>query len=619
MALTAENTAHAVVPNGKLPANNGIAFNGTALNVDYAAYLAQHDLVYQVPPSSGTEAMPMGDGDLGVSLWCPKHLTFQIQKSDLWADPPTAPENTRPQPQLWRQLSAGALSILGESELLAAPTHFEQRLSLYNGIITLKADAAQGSCQMTAFVAATAGVLVVHYQDQTLRNSNRQIELSLWRDANMFALNETIGVLQALRDRRYALIARVEGKRVQAKMVNRRSTRLEIEPYRSGGFTLYVSVATSPRDGDPVRVAKSRIEAAMAKGYETLLREQKQHWSLFWQKSFLRLEGPSSDNTPHYLENLWYNTLYHLACCSRGFDAPLANGSVFLHNGDERRSPALYRGVDLRAMMAPLLPANHLELTVPYVETCSRILPDLAARTGRDYGVGGARYPAVFNRFGDEFPDKAGASAPTPSQNDGLDTALLIWDAWRHAPDPFFLGERAYPLLLASTTFALERALADPQSLADPNEKAKLASALQALLWASAEYELDADRRPEWIAGLKALGQVGPARLECLQPLGELTPENAAVRLRSWLLMACQQPQGFLTEGNDVAALHAEATLATAINSMLLREEDWQANLLSSGLPSGNDASGFGGIPAVLRVFPALPEEWNGTFSLAAP
>src|SRR5207247_1833946 len=129
-----------------------------------------------------------------------------------WADPSAAAENSGPHPNLWRQLSAGAISIFGEAPILEAPTNFEQRLSLYNGTVTLKADAVQGSCQVTAFVAATAGVLVVNYQDQTLRNVNRQVQVSLWREANLFAINETIGVLQALRDRRYALIARVAGR-----------------------------------------------------------------------------------------------------------------------------------------------------------------------------------------------------------------------------------------------------------------------------------------------------------------------------------------------------------------------------------------------------------------------
>src|SRR5207249_11731910 len=109
---------------------------------------------------------------------------------------------------------------------------------------------------------------------------------------------------------------------------------------------------------------------------------------LFWQKSFLRLAGSPSDPLPAYLENLWYLTLYQIAACSRGYDAPLPNGALWRNASDTRSGPALYRGKDLRDILAALLPANHLELTVPYVETCHRLLPELAARTGRDFGVG---------------------------------------------------------------------------------------------------------------------------------------------------------------------------------------------------------------------------------------
>ena len=38
-----------------------IAFDGNGLNVDYAGYLSQHDVVYSAPPLRIAEAMPFGD------------------------------------------------------------------------------------------------------------------------------------------------------------------------------------------------------------------------------------------------------------------------------------------------------------------------------------------------------------------------------------------------------------------------------------------------------------------------------------------------------------------------------------------------------------------------------
>ncbi|HZP81261.1 MAG TPA: DUF5703 domain-containing protein [Chthonomonadaceae bacterium] len=638
----------------------GIAFNGTALNIDHAGYLAQHDLIYLRPPREGAEAMALGDGDLGAMVWCPGHLRMQVQKNDLWADSPTRQLTGSLGPASnWRQPSAGALSLHTAPSHLEAPARFEQRLSLYSGVLTLQAESAHGSCQATLFAAATAGVIVLHYQDQALRNTERYLEISLWRDGHLFALGENIGILQAFPDRRYTLLARVAGKPTQARQKDKRTVRLEMPPFRSGSFTLYLTVATSHKTGDPVSMAKTRIQDAMNKGYEALLREHKQHWGTFWQKSFLRLVGQDHDPLPGYLENLWYLTLYHQAACSRGYDAPLPNGALWLHNGDARSGPALYAGDALRDMTAPLLAANHLELTAPYIETYHRMLPDLAARTGREFGVGGARFPHRFNRFGDAFdtpnaiksettplsetpgltesaqaaeeedaellrllqeaPTAPPPPPPAPAEKDalgdGLAAALFVWEAYRYAPDDIFARLRAYPLLRACTTFALEYAAAHPEVLEAPNARAQLAAALGALLWAGERLNLDEDMRPEWRASWKALaGTTAPYRPECLLPFGALSAEEVVPCLSAWLMEMPQRPQGFVAPDGRTPDLQRAGQLCAGLNSLLLREE------VADFDPENPSDASFGGVPGgILRVFPALPSTWNASFVLAAP
>ncbi len=616
MAISAAaTTARSLIYSVGTPSNSAVSFNGTSLNIDHATCISQHDVVYLSPPRHNSNAMPIGDGDIGATVWCPGYLQMQIQKSDLWADPPptASPDNPGPAAN-WRQVSAGAVAIHSEPEMLSGPTKFVQRLSLYTGIMTIQSDGPVGSCQITSFVSATAGVVVIRYQDQTLRNIERHIELSQWRDGHVFALGETVGVLQSLRDRRYAMIARAEGKRCTAKLQDRRTAHLIVEPSRSTSFTVYIATATSARDGDPVAVAKSRIDTAMARGYEELLREHKQHWALFWQKSFVRLRGPQGDPTGEYLENLWHLGLYQLACCMHGYDAPLSNGATWLNAQDLRTGPALYEGPKLRAMIAPLLPSNHLELTVPYVETYHRLLPEVAAKTGTKYGVSGTRFPTVFNRFGVGFDQETAHSA-----GDGLEAALIVWQAWRYAPDPFFLREKAYPLLRSCTTFVLEHAETCPESCATAAQREKLALALRALLWASLELELDEEMRAGWEAGLRRTGEpTGPYTQDPTVPLDDLTPADASVRLSAWIASHGQTGQGFFTTEPHTPNLAFTGQLCAAVNSILLREErlpeEWAANAPSEIL------EGFGGMPpGVLRIFPCFPMKWSGGFVLLAP
>ena len=67
--------------------SNVVLYDGSGLNVDHGAYMSQHDVVYHAPALHGAQGMPIGDGDIGAMVWCPDTLRFQIQKSDLWADP----------------------------------------------------------------------------------------------------------------------------------------------------------------------------------------------------------------------------------------------------------------------------------------------------------------------------------------------------------------------------------------------------------------------------------------------------------------------------------------------------------------------------------------------------
>ena len=160
--LSAVNARRTAVVAARPQTNNVILYDGAALNVDHNAYISQHDVVYQTPPIKGSQAMPIGDGDLGAMLWCPDCLHLQIQKSDLWADP----SSQTALPSEWQQVSAGTVSIESTPSFLTTPNRFEQRLSLNSGIVTISSDTAQGACQITAFASASSGVLVVNYKDQ---------------------------------------------------------------------------------------------------------------------------------------------------------------------------------------------------------------------------------------------------------------------------------------------------------------------------------------------------------------------------------------------------------------------------------------------------------------------
>ena len=68
---------------GQSLASAVLAAEHVPFQVDYPAYLSNHDIVYQSPPTEGYEGFPLGNGDLGAMVWCTKSgLQVQINKND---------------------------------------------------------------------------------------------------------------------------------------------------------------------------------------------------------------------------------------------------------------------------------------------------------------------------------------------------------------------------------------------------------------------------------------------------------------------------------------------------------------------------------------------------------
>lgn len=60
----------------------------TPFNVDQAAFLSRHDLVFLSPPDEGWEGLPIGNGRMGGPLWIDERgLCFQLNHNDTREEP----------------------------------------------------------------------------------------------------------------------------------------------------------------------------------------------------------------------------------------------------------------------------------------------------------------------------------------------------------------------------------------------------------------------------------------------------------------------------------------------------------------------------------------------------
>ena len=56
-------------------------------DITWPGRISQYDLVYRSPPIDPMQGIPLGNGDVGVLLWCEdSKIIAVVNKSDLWED-----------------------------------------------------------------------------------------------------------------------------------------------------------------------------------------------------------------------------------------------------------------------------------------------------------------------------------------------------------------------------------------------------------------------------------------------------------------------------------------------------------------------------------------------------
>ena len=106
------------------------------LQIDTAGVVGRSDVVLGQPNLKANQAMPLGNGRLGVAIWAEDGLTAQLNRADTWP----------------ARLSPGQVVIPGLLRLIKA-RNYSGRLNLYNGEFVEQG----GGMSATAFVVSGEG------------------------------------------------------------------------------------------------------------------------------------------------------------------------------------------------------------------------------------------------------------------------------------------------------------------------------------------------------------------------------------------------------------------------------------------------------------------------------
>ena len=428
------------------------AWNDGHFVVDAAGLLSRSDIVLTQPNTLPAEAMPLGNGRLGVAAWAAEGFTAQLNRAD------TLPHRDSP----------GQLIIPGMTALTSA-RDFRGRLDLFNGSLIEHG----GGMTLTAYVQASTDTLVV---DVTGANPNlpQTATLRLWepRKPQATATNNTGALAESWVDHygpgesgeTFGSLAAVTaiGRNVSAAVTGARSVTVTVTPAPDGHFRVIVA---SPHDHAELGKALANSDLA----------EHSAWWHAFWQRAAL-IKITSQDGAGEYLENLRNLYLYSAAAegggrfpASQAGIADLFSAVQDMHHWD----PAAYWHWNLRMQVAANIDAGVPELNAPYFRLYRENLANIEDWTRKHMaGRPGICIPETmrFNGRGFEYegdwdPSKPGVvglncDAGSPpyynarTLSTGAEVSLWIWRQYLATGDRDFLTAN-YPVMAASARFLL--------------------------------------------------------------------------------------------------------------------------------------------------------------------
>jgi alpha-L-fucosidase 2 len=410
------------------------------------------------PNTSPAEAMPMGNGRLGIAVWAAGGFTAQLNRAD------TLPHRDSP----------GQLVIPGLAALTSAKD-FSGRLDLFSGSLVEHG----GGISLIAYVQVSTDTFVVDVTGAD-PNAMQTATLRLWepRKPDATAANNVGMLAQTWVDHygpgasgeTFGSLAAVTatGRDVSATVSSPRSVTITFKPAENGHFR--VMVASPHYSG--MKSQTAGINSALA---NSDAQEHIAWWQSFWHRAGL-IKLTSGDGSGEYMENLRNLYLYTAAAESGGSFpgsqagiADLFSAVEDLHHWD----PAAFWHWNLRMQVAANIDAGVSELNAPYFRLYRENLAHIEDWTAKHMaGRRGICVPETmrFNGPGFEYEPDWNPSKPAvvglncdagspPYYNartlsTGAEVSLWIWQQYLATGDRAFLASN-YPVMAASARFLL--------------------------------------------------------------------------------------------------------------------------------------------------------------------
>jgi lysophospholipase L1-like esterase len=442
-------------PAARMPSKQTTAWHDGKFHADVAGIIGRSDIVLGRPNANAGEALPLGNGRLGVAVWAADGFTAQLNRSD------TLPE----------RLAPGQVVVPGLAAMTQAKD-FSGRLNLYNGEIQEQGNGMRA----TIYVQPGTDTLVI---DVTGANPamEQTAKLMLWSPRVPHAsARRGVGLLsQAWVDdkepeasgRRFGSLSAMTalGRDVSALVVDPLTVVVSFKPYADGHFSILVGAPHFDGQQNAYTLARPTLVKAGVEAHRSW-------WHKYWHRAgIMKIE--SADGSGEYVENLRAIYLF-AAAAEKGTEYPGSQAGVadMLSSGRDmhRWAPSAFWHWNLRMMVAANLGAGVEDLNGPYFNLYRENLPAIEDWTRTHMkGRPGACVPETmrFNGRGIEYesswiPISIGRDCDADFKSyynsrtlsTGAEVSLWIWQQYLATGDRRFLAEN-YPVMAASARFLL--------------------------------------------------------------------------------------------------------------------------------------------------------------------
>jgi hypothetical protein len=436
-------------------------------NLSWPGLISQYDLVCLSPPADPMQGIPLGNGDVGVLVWCENSkIIAAINKSDLWDDALFGPfHNWNREEEDYSTTLRHACRLVIDFKYpvfnILYLSDFKARLSLADASLYLQATGPFGKVSMKAFVDHDSGLLLYNLGSDL--NEDVPIEISVerygsrtfshWysqinRDASIglsgteaVADSNGVFITQKLSSGTFSAGGRVildNGIKADYSRIHSRCATISL-PGRNRKDTWLAFTVTSPDVDDPNGEIRYKLNSARIKGPEVFVKSNEQAWKSLWHRSFI-------DYGDDYLNNLWYLTMYYANASQGGKYPGRFNNGLWSWNSDVQNWN-FYFHWNQQQIYWPLNAAGFHELVDPYLNFRFASLP-MAKKDAIDiFKAGGAFISDVTERRGYNSANENANHTPV------AEIALDFWRQYQYTNNKEFLAMKALPFIIEAARF----------------------------------------------------------------------------------------------------------------------------------------------------------------------